>query len=393
MHHEPPARPPGPDLPSPTPDEAQRSAQLAELIRRDIDAAGGAVDFSRFMNALLYTPQLGYYSGAQRKFGAAGDFVTAPELGELFGRCVAHQCADVLRALAPADLLEVGAGSGALAATMLTELERRGALPERYRILELSAALRARQRETLERRTPQLLARVEWLDTLPPSFRGIIVGNEILDAMPVERFRITAAGVRQLQVTCDNGAFRWHERDADPTVRRRIEPLQLGAGYESEVGLQAEAWMRSIATTLEAGVLLLFDYGFPRAEFYHPDRGGGTLMCHYRHRAHTDPLILPGLQDVTAHVDFSAVAAAGIDAGLALLGYGSQAMFLLGAGLAQFMGESDPGDVARHARLAHEVNRLTSPAEMGELFKVIALGRGADIRLSGFAMQDRRHRL
>lgn len=392
MHREPPARPVS-DLPAPTADEDRRSAQLADLIRRDIGAAGGAIDFSRFMNAVLYTPQLGYYSGVQRKFGAAGDFVTAPELGRLFGRCLAHQCADVLRALAPAAILEAGAGSGALAATVLAELERRGALPERYFILELSATLRERQRETLARQVPHLAARVVWLDTLPESFRGVVVGNEILDAIPVERFRIANTGVRQLQVACESDVFVWRERAADDPLRRRVEPLALPAGYESEVGLQAEAWVRSMADMLEAGVLLLVDYGFPRAEFYHPDRRGGTLMCHYRHRAHADPLILPGLQDVTAHVDFSAIAAAGIDAGLALLGYTSQAMFLLGAGLAQIMGESDPGDAVAHARLANEVNRLTSPAEMGELFKAIAFSRDVDVRLSGFAMQDRRHRL
>jgi SAM-dependent MidA family methyltransferase len=382
----------GHDLPAPTPEEQQLSEQLVEVVRRDI-GAGGAVDFARFMSTALYAPQLGYYSAGRRKFGAGGDFVTAPELGDLFARCVAHPCAGLLRTLPGGSLLEAGAGSGALAAGLLIELDRLGVLPDRYLILELSAALRVLQRETLERRAPHLVDRVEWLDALPQSFCGVILGNEVLDAMPVEKFRITDKGVRQLQVSWNDDGFAWRERAADDAVLRRIDPLELPVGYESEIGLQAEAWVRSVAPILESGAILLFDYGFPRAEFYHPERRSGTLMCHYRHRTHTDPLILAGLQDITAHVDFTAIASAGCDAGLSLLGYTSQAMFLLGAGLPQIMTTSDPDDAGAHARLAHEVNKLTSPAEMGELFKVIALGRGVGNTLSGFSMLDRRHRL
>jgi SAM-dependent MidA family methyltransferase len=385
-------RPPA-QLPAPAPDELTRSNELAQLIRREIAAAGGALDFSRFMELALYAPGLGYYSGGNPKFGAAGDFVTAPEMGNVFACCLALQCAEVLRALNGAEILETGAGSGALAADLLAELERLDTLPTRYLILELSATLRARQQAALARRVPHLAARVQWLDRLPSSFRGAVIGNELLDALPVERFRVTRDGITQLQVGIEGDAFVWRERVAEEAIQQRCAPLALPEGYESEIGLAAEAWVRSIADRLDAGVLLLIDYGFPRAEFYHPQRAQGTLMCHYRHRAHGNPLRLVGLQDITAHVDFTAIAEAATAGGLAVLGYASQAMFLLGCGLDEIAQRSDARDIAAHTRLAHEINRLTSPAEMGELFKAIALGRGVSAPLRGFRLQDRRGRL
>jgi SAM-dependent MidA family methyltransferase len=272
----------------------------------------------------------------------------------------------------------------------LAELERLGRLPERYFILELSAELRDRQQATLQARVPRLAARAHWLDRLPERFRGIVLGNELLDAMPVERFRVTEHGIEQMQVGWENGRFVWKARPADEAIRARIEPLQLPAGYESEIGLAAEGWVRTVADILEAGVVLLVDYGFPRSEFYHPQRTTGTLMCHYRHRAHPDPLVLVGLQDITAHVDFTAVAAAGTAAGLDLLGYTGQAMFLLGCGLDEIAGASDPADARAHLALTAEIKKLTLPSEMGELFKVIALGRGVAAPLLSFRMQDRR---
>jgi SAM-dependent MidA family methyltransferase len=382
-----------PSLPAPTPAQAARSAALSALIRGEIEAGGGAVSFARFMERALYAPGLGYYSSGEEKFGAGGDFVTAPELGPLFARCLARQCAELLERLGEADILEAGAGSGALAAELLLELERLGRLPRRYLILELSAALRARQRQTLAARAPQLTERVQWLERLPDRLRGIVLGNELLDALPVERFRVAADGVRELGVGWENESFVWRERPANAALRTRIEPLALAPGYTSEIGLQAEAWIGSIAEILEQGVLLLADYGFPRAEFYHPERAMGTLMCHYRQRAHDDPLIRVGLQDITAHVDFSAMAEAGRAAGLDLLGYTSQAMFLLGCGLDEIMAASDPADARAHLALAQQAKKLTLPHEMGELFKVIALGRGVDRLLRGFALQDRQGRL
>jgi SAM-dependent MidA family methyltransferase len=382
------------DLPRPSAEEQSWSERLRELIRREIEARGGAVDFGRFMELALYAPGLGYYSGGRQQFGPSGDFVTAPELGDMFARCLARPCRQVLRDLADADILEAGAGSGALAAGLLSELERLGTLPAHYFILEVSAALKAQQEATIRQRTPQLLARVRWLTALPSTFRGVMLGNELLDAMPVERFRVTAQGVQQLQVTWAHNQFTWRERLAEATVCRRIEPLQLPEGYTSEINLPAEAWMRSVAEVLQAGVVLLIDYGFPRPEFYHPQRRQGTLMCHYRHRAHDNPLILAGLQDITAHVDFTAIAEAGHDAGLSVLGYTSQAMFLLACGLTEIAAEPDaPADIRTQARRTHEINQLTSPAEMGELFKVMALGRGVATPLLGFTLQDRRGRL
>ncbi len=381
-------------LPAPSAAEQAHSAALTERIRREIDAHGGAIDFSRFMELALYAPGLGYYSAGQQKFGDAGDFVTAPELGSLFARCLARPCAQVLTALGSADILEAGAGSGVLAADLLRELEALGSLPRNYLILELSAELRARQTQTLKLKVPHLFDRVHWLEALPAKgFRGVVFGNELLDAMPVERFRVTAAGLQQLQVGWEKNRFVWRERSADAALPQRVGVFCLPAHYTSEINLHAEAWVGSVADSLTEGVVLLVDYGFPRAEFYHPQRAGGTLMCHYHHRAHTDPLIGVGLQDITAHVDFTAIAEAGCAAGLKLLGYTSQASFLLDCDLEKILSASDPNDVRAHLALTQQVKKLTLPQEMGELVKVVALGRGLDKPLAGFRQQDRRARL
>jgi SAM-dependent MidA family methyltransferase len=381
-------------LPPPNAEEQARSTALADDIRAEINRRGGAIDFSRFMELALYAPGRGYYSSGRRKFGEHGDFVTAPELGSLFARCLARPCRQALAALGGGDLLEAGAGTGVLAADLLRELETLGSLPRHYLILELSAGLRARQEQTLGQKAPQLLERVRWLETLPAGgFRGVVLGNELLDAMPVERFRMTAAGLRQLQVGWENDRFTWRERPADAAIQRRVGPLRLPQCYTSEIGFHAEAWVRSVADVLAEGVLLLIDYGFPRAEFYHPQRTAGTLMCHYRHRAHADPLIFPGLQDITAHVDFTGIAEAGHAAGLELLGYTSQAAFLLDSGLEKIVATSNPDDARAHLALTQQVKKLTLPHEMGELYKVIALGRGRPGPLAGFGLQDRRARL
>lgn len=381
-------------LPAPSTAEQAHSAALTERIRRAIDAHGGAIDFPRFMELALYAPGLGYYSAGRQKFGAGGDFVTAPELGALFARCLARPCRQVLAALGAADILEAGAGSGAFAADLLRELETLGNLPRNYFILELSAELRARQEQTLGLKVRHLFDRVRWLETLPAKgFRGIVFGNELLDAMPVERFRMTAAGLRQLQVGWQANRFVWRERGADAALQRRVGALCLPEHYTSEINLHAEAWVGSIADRLTQGLMLLVDYGFPRAEFYHPQRAGGTLMCHYRQRAHADPLTGVGLQDITAHVDFTAIAEAGCAAGLELLGYTSQASFLLDCELEKILSASDPNDVRAHLALTRQIKKLTLPQEMGELVKVMALGRGLDMPLAGFRRQDRRTRL
>lgn len=352
--------------------------------------------FSRFMERLLYAPGLGYYAAGARKFGAAGDFVTAPEMTGLFGQALARQVAPAMEASAPV-VLEVGAGSGRLAADLLLALEASQSLPERYCLLELSADLRQRQRATLDRAAPRLLERVVWLDRLPERFSGVVLANELLDAMPVDIVVWREGGIKAkgVALTAD-GAFTWSERPATGALLAAAteigEQCQLPPGYESEVCLASRAWTAEWGHRLECGLLLLIDYGFPRREFYHPQRGRGTLMCHYRHHAHPDPFYLPGLQDVTAHVDFTAIAAAGDAAGLDVLGYASQGRFLLDCGILDCLA-AIPSDSTEYLRAAGAVNKLLLPHEMGELFKVIALGRGLAEPLGGFAAGDQRRRL
>lgn len=376
------------------------SEQLQTLIRAEIERSGGQITFTRYMDLALYAPGLGYYSAGARKFGEAGDFVTAPELSPLFSRCVARQCRQVLAGLGGGNILEAGAGTGAMAAEVLGELEVLDCLPERYFILEVSADLRQRQRETLERRVPHLMDRVRWLDHLPESgFTGAVLANELLDAMPVHLFRMEEEGPRELYVAWTDDRFVWRSGPlSDPRLAGRIAAIveeqgPLPPGYTSEINLAAEGWVRGLADWFERGLALFIDYGFPRREYYHHERRGGTLMCHYRHRAHPDPLILAGVQDVTAHVDFTAVAEAAVEAGLAVTGYTTQAYFLLGSGLMEMAGESHPDDTRQHLALMQQVKKLTLPSEMGELFKVIALTRGIDLPLIGFAFQDQRGRL
>jgi SAM-dependent MidA family methyltransferase len=301
-----------------------------------------------------------------------------------------------MQPLGPCDILEAGAGSGLLAAELLLELEACACLPVNYFIIDLSADLRERQQATLKQRAPHLFPRVRWLDALPISgFRGVILGNELLDAMPVQRFCMKQDGIAQLVIGWQDGKFVWRERQAYAAVLQRIVPLGLPPGYVSEINFNAEAWVASAADILEAGVLLLIDYGFPRLEFYHLERTQGTLMCHYRHHAHGDPLVLVGLQDITAHVDFTAVAEAGRQAGLEVMGYTSQADFLLATGLMEFIEDSDPREVKTHLGLSQQIKKLTLPSEMGELFKVLAMGRNpaSEDQLLGFTRRDRRGRL
>ncbi|WP_197703305.1 class I SAM-dependent methyltransferase [Sulfurifustis variabilis] len=367
---------------------------MADRIRAEIAGAGGAIGFDRFMELALYSPGFGYYSAPTERFGESGDFVTAPEISPLFGRCLAHPVAEVLNHLKGGDVLEAGAGSGNLAADLLSQLAATGALPGRYLILEVSGELRARQEATLRERVPEILPHVAWLDRLPgPGFRGVVLANELIDALPVVRFIAGADGAGELHVGVEGSRFAWREAPARAAVAERVDGLDLPAGYVSEVNLAGEGWVRSLAERLEQGLILLIDYGFPRSEYYHPERATGTLVCHYRHRVHDDPLVLVGLQDITAHVDFTAIAEAGRAAGLSVVGYTSQAAFLLGSGLDRLLADSDPNDVRAHLALTQQVKKLTLPSEMGELFKVIGLARGPVPALAGFAMQDRRSRL
>jgi SAM-dependent MidA family methyltransferase len=384
-------------LPEPGEEALAHSHALVEVLRQELEGRGGRLPFDRYMELALYAPGLGYYTAGARKFGAAGDFVTAPEVSPLFGRCLARQAQQVLQALGGGDLLEFGAGTGRLAADLLAELERLESLPERYRIVDLSPDLRERQRATLAAELPHLLDRVVWMDGFPESgFRGVVVANELLDAMPVHRFRIAGAEIREQFVEWGDGHLVgvWDSVQS-PGLESAVAGLGLASAepYESEINLRAVPWVQQLSEVLAAGAVLLIDYGYPRSEYYHPQRTAGTLMCHYRHRSHADPLLYPGLQDITAHVDFTALAEAGPAAGLAVGGFTTQAHFLLACGLDRMVADSDPNDVRAHLALVQGVKRLTLPSEMGERFKVLALSRGIATPLLGFGGRDLRDRL
>ncbi len=375
-------------LPPPSPEATQHSAKLCELIRRDIAEHGGWIPFARYMELALYAPGLGYYTAGAHKFGAAGDFVTAPELSPLFGRTLARQAAEIMASSA-ACILELGAGSGKLAADMLGELERLGSLPDSYAILEVSADLRARQQTHLREKLPHLLERVHWLDALPQKFSGAIVANEVFDALPVHLVHWRDSALTERGVALNGNDFIWQERTiGDATLLSAAQQLNMPDDYVSEICLAARGLVNSLAGCLEQGVLLFIDYGFGVREFYHPQRSSGTLMCHYRHHAHDDPFYLPGLQDITAHVNFTDIAECGIDAGLELLGYTSQAFFLINCGITELLQNTSPENPRDYLPLSAQLQKLTSPAEMGELFKVIALGKEMTCPLCGFASGD-----
>ncbi|MDZ7584094.1 MAG: SAM-dependent methyltransferase [Thiobacillus sp.] len=380
-------------LPAPTPDALAHSQRVTAHLHALIHRAAGWISFAQFMEAALYAPGLGYYAAGAMKFGAAGDFVTAPEMTPLFGRTLAHAIAPVLVETA-GEVLELGAGSGRLAVDVLSELERLDALPAHYCILEVSADLRQRQQENIARDLPQLAGRVQWLDALPAHFSGVILGNEVLDALPAELVHWTENGPLSRGVIVEGDTFSWQDRPiADPLLRARADALDLAPGYVSEINLAADALIASLAQCLDRGLILMIDYGFGQSEYYHPQRHMGTLRAHYRHHALDDPFYLPGLCDLTAHVDFSAVARAGTAAGLELAGYTSQAGFLLNSGLTELLMQTPPSDAAAYLPQANAVQRLVSPAEMGELFKVIGFGKGGIAPLAGFARGDRRHSL
>jgi SAM-dependent MidA family methyltransferase len=380
-------------LPSMTTEEAVHSSSVVRAIRERIEAAGGWVPFDVFMELALYAPGLGYYTAGGTKIGRGGDFTTAPEVSDLFSQCVARQCAEVLGS-GGGSVLELGAGTGRMAGVVLTTLGSLGTLPERYFILEVSADLRERQRERIRRLPAELRERVVWLDALPAmAFRGVILANEVLDALPCQRVVVRDGEVRALGVAAGPGShaaadFVEREGRADAAVIEAWRAVAAVAGfsdaYRTEVCTRIEPWIASLSDCLESGLVLLFDYGLPRAHYYHPQRTNGTLRCHFKQRAHDDPFINVGVQDITAWVDFTRVAEAADAAGLQVRGFATQAAFLLGLGI-----EGMVSDV----RLASEARQLLMPGEMGEAFKAMALTRGFDAPLSGFSVQDLRHSL
>jgi SAM-dependent MidA family methyltransferase len=389
-------------LPEP-PDELKRlSATLSERIRGEIRREG-MIPFSRYMEMALYEPGLGYYSAGLHKIGEAGDFTTAPELGSLFAACLSRQVAELAECLGGYDILEVGAGSGRLAAGLLTSLDPRH-LPQRYKILERSADLRKVQEELISSAAPELLQRVEWLDRPPEDdWSGLLIANEVIDALAVERFELASGELKQLCVKTHEGGFDWATRPAPPALQAAVKKLgseqapgfmvDLTDGYRSEICLQLTPWLEALTACMARGLALFIDYGYPRGEYYSTERVDGTLMCHYRHRAHDDVFFWPGLQDITAWVDFTALAEASLDCGLELEGYSTQAMFLLGCGLEEAMANLLDGRTDAAPELSAEARHLTMPGMMGERFQVMGLGRGIGQPLRGFSLQDLRHRL
>jgi SAM-dependent MidA family methyltransferase len=376
----------------------EHSRRLQDLMRAQAEARGGMLPFDRFMELALYAPGLGYYAAGARKLGPGGDFVTAPEICPLFGRCLARQCVEVLDALGDGDVLELGAGTGALAADLLSALAAEDRLPGRYLILEPSSDLRARQRGLLAARLPRLADRVAWLDRLPIGFRGLLIANEVADAIPVHRFLVGEGGAVVEGFVRPAGGG-WEAVAAPPVSPGLVEAvaalqadgLATEPGYASEVNLRLGPWAAALAAALGRGLALVIDYGYPRAEYYHPQRRAGTLMCHHRHQAHADPLVHVGLQDITAHVDFSALAVAAGAAGLTLSGFTTQTHFLLGCGLEELIAEA----LARGPvpELLLGAKQLVMPAGMGERFRVLGLAKGVEGPWRGFSLRDLRGRL
>ena len=383
-----------PSLPDPPAVERDHSARVVDAVRAEIARSGGWIAFARYMQIVLYAPGLGYYVAGARKFGPDGDFVTAPETTPLFAQALAAQVAPILGATAAREIVEFGAGSGALAADMLNALAKLDALPSRYAILEVSPDLRERQRANIARVAPSHAARVEWLDALPAAIDGAVVMNEVLDAIPPHLIVRCNGQWLERGVTC-GVTLAWEDRPlADESLRAlAAERFPAAGDYVSEINPAAEALVEDVGRRMTGGALLVIDYGFPQAEYYHPQRGEGTLIGHYRHHAQANPFFWPGLSDLTAHVDFTAIALAGERAGMQVAGYAPQAAFLLGCGVLDRLRETgDPASV-EYLRETAAVHKLTSPAEMGELFKVLALAKSDGIQWPGFAVADRSHRL
>ncbi len=386
-------------LPEPDSASLEHSNQTARRISQHIKQVGGRISFAEFMQLALYAPGHGYYSAGATKFGAAGDFITAPEISPLFARVLARQCAPLLEQIGDADILELGAGSGALAVDLLAALAEHGQLPRCYQILEVSPDLRERQEQKLHAAHPELMSRIHWLDQLPVGLRGIVIANEVADALPVERFRRVADGMEQSCVVADGDEFAWQRIAAPAHLAAAVTHIETYLGrrmpddYDSEICLALPQWIKDVAASLEQGFMFLFDYGLPRHEYYAPDRSEGTLRCHYRHHAHSNPLIYPGIQDITAWVDFTAIAEAATDAGLYVNGFVSQAHFLMSGGLEQDLAHMVDLDIKAQLELSRQVKMLTMPGEMGENFKCIGLSRGELTTPAGFAFADRTHTL
>lgn len=388
------------DLPGPDRDALLQSQKLMCHIQDLIKNQGGAIGFDQYMSTVLYEPGLGYYSAGSRKFGSEGDFITAPEISPLFSQCLAYQCAQVLNDLGAGHILELGAGTGIMACDLLLELEKLGLLPDSYMILEVSADLKQRQRELLNDSIPHLIDRVVWLDSLPDeSFSGLILANEVLDALAVKRFKKVNGEYRELKVGFENDELVWVEDSVGKELEQALIKLDgelketLPDNYISEVNLNLQKWLNGLNNVLLRGAMFFIDYGYSSKEYYHQDRNAGTLLCHYRHRVHSDPFIYPGLQDITTSANFTAVAEAADQIGLHVSGFTNQAYFLFGCGLENLLVDIAAQDIKTHTEMTQQVKKLTLPEEMGERFKVLALTKEFDQGLIGFSIMDQRVRL
>lgn len=380
-------------LPKPHPELLAHSQTVTHYIAEKI-ARQGPITFAEYMADALYAPNLGYYDIDKLKFGPGGDFVTSPEISPLYGACLAKQIAQVLQQLGGGDVLELGAGSGVMALSLLQTLASLEQLPQRYYILELSSALKARQQQLLREHYPEYYANIVWLERWPETpINGVIVANEVLDAMPVSQFQIDHGELKEVGVDYQSEQFVPCLLVPSNDLVKQVTKLGIDftEGYQSEINLALPAWISEAAASLQAGVMLLVDYGYPRDEFYLPERSEGTVMCHIGHYAHPYPLVYPGIQDITAHVDFSAVAEAAVQAGLTVAGFTTQAHFLLNLGLVEWLEKLE--DPTEKMAVAQQIKILTMPHEMGEIFKAIALAKGCAVELSGFSHGDQRHRL
>jgi len=386
----------------PTPDESafQHSCAVKNMICSEITTAGGWIPFTRYMELAIYSPGMGYYCSGTTKFGCAGDFVTAPEFSSLFGRAIARQATQIIEGVGEgsSDILEFGAGTGKLALNILLELEDLNRLPQHYFILEVSGELQEQQNKLFKKFAPHLLTRVKWLGNLPTKFEGLILANEVLDAMPVHLVVRRDNSLFERGVAWSGKRFEWSDRllvegelfkIAQEIIPRASFDNNYIETYVSEINLSVRGFIRSLANILQKGAVVLIDYGFRRDEYYHDQRNRGTMMCHYRHHAHDDPFYFPGLQDITSHVDFTAIADVATGEGLELLGYTSQAQFLINCGITEMLAQIPVENTGDYLPMANQVQKLVSPAEMGELFKVIALGKDTQQSLIGFLSGDK----